>query len=169
MPAKTSTPLWRYRSLRSGYEHITPLTLFWELDGDPITDNYLPEEITALDLWHRWRREYRTDADAEAVFGKGAHRIWWYVDGGKTFEGAPFRDLRGVRYPGQDFLDSFTWPAHADSQELVRWSALPVRDKAWRKGRGDKGGFIQEVTGWKPSPMQAHVNIDLLAAMARLA
>lgn len=160
--------LWRYRSLRSGYEHTTMLTLFWELDGDPITDDYLPEEISALDLWQMWRRDYRTDEAAEAAFGKGAHRIWWYVDGGKTFEGAPFRDLRGVRYAGKDFLDSFTWPTHARTGTPVQWCALPVRGKGWRQGRADKGGFIQQVTGWKPSPMQAYVNVDLLEQMAGL-
>jgi hypothetical protein len=169
MPAKTTTPTWTFHTLASGHERTTELTLFWELDGDPMTDDYLFEDISAIDLWSRWRRQYPKDTDVEKVFGPGAMRIWWFVAGDRLLEGAPFQDNRGVSHPGGNFLEYFSWPEDARTRERVRWSALPVADKLWRKGRADKGGFIQEVTGWKPSPMQPFVNIHQLEQMAGLA
>jgi predicted GIY-YIG superfamily endonuclease len=162
----TPVPSWTFESLRTGYQRTTPLYLYWELDGDPITDDYLPEEISAEELWDMWRRDYPHDQDAEPIFGKGAYRIWWYVTGGGAFEGAPFQDLRGVRYPGGHFLKAYTWPEDAETGERLRWGSLPVVDKVWRPDRGDKGGFIQEITGWKPSPLQPYINIAQLVAMS---
>jgi len=33
----------------------------------------------------------------------------------------------------------------------------------WNARRGDKGGFIQEATGWKPSILQPFVSVETLA------
>ncbi len=168
MPAKNTEQLWTFELLRSGNRHTTPLRLFWELDGDPITDDYLYEDISAIDLWRQWRGRHPNDTDIEAVYGPGATRIWWYVTGDSLFEGAPFQDNRGVSHPGGNFLEFYTWPVNATTEEPLRWPELPVVDKLWRKGRADKGGFIQEVTGWKPSPMQTYVNVPQLERMAGL-
>lgn len=36
----------------------------------------------------------------------------------------------------------------------MNWARLPVMDRGWNKTAADKGGFIQEATGWKPSALQ---------------
>jgi hypothetical protein len=159
---------WRYINFESRFEHVSPLVLYWELDGDPMTDDWLVDEISAAELWTKWRREYPKDRAVFDLFGPGAARIYWYVGGASTFDGAPFQDHRGQRYPGSNFLDHFTWPVSAEDGTRVRWPALPVADKLWRTGRADKGGFIQELTGWKPSPMQPFISIPQLEGMAGL-
>lgn len=39
---------------------------------------------------------------------------------------------------------------------------LPVDDMRWTRRRADKGGFIQEATGWKPNVLQPFVYLPLL-------
>ena len=82
--------------------------------------------------------------------------------GTELIEFAPFDPLRPDR---KDFLTYFTSPVSATSGEPLNWLRLPVVDKLWRPGRGDKGGFIQEATGWKPSPLQPLIHIDQLRAV----
>ncbi|MYT39010.1 hypothetical protein GTY66_23655 [Streptomyces sp. SID8356] len=60
----------------------------------------------------------------------------------------------------------FTHPAHAETGELVNWLRLPVLDLGWGTERADKGGFIQEVTGWKPSPLQPFMDVQQAARAA---
>ena len=55
----------------------------------------------------------------------------------------------------------------------VSWTELHVADKAWRPGPlpigvASKGGFVQEVTGWKPAPFQPYVDGAHLEQLARL-
>jgi hypothetical protein len=45
---------WRFNSLESGVEFEMPLSLYWEINGDPITDDYTPDEISAEELWNIW-------------------------------------------------------------------------------------------------------------------
>jgi hypothetical protein len=46
--------------------------------------------------------------------------------------------------------------------EEINWLRLPVVDKLWRADRGDPGGFIQEETGFKPSPFQSALDLRVL-------
>ncbi|HLL36370.1 MAG TPA: hypothetical protein VK545_21370 [Streptomyces sp.] len=76
------------------------------------------------------------------------------------FEAAPFQKRLEEQGFG-DFLSmdagTYTWPEAADgSGERLNWLRLPVLDFGWapRTKLPTKGGFIQEVTGWKPSPLQ---------------
>jgi len=156
----------------------------WEVHCDPMSDDYYIDEIEPEDLWREWVRRYPSDPEAEAVFGPGAVSIGWYVEGHGTFESAPFQDLRplnrglgkhGIGPDTKNFLTYYTEPYDADTGEPIQWAALPVIDKVWREHalpRGPhstKGGFIQEATGWKPSPLQPFVNIELLARASGLA
>lgn len=159
---------WTFESRRSGYRRTVPLGLYWELDGDPMSDDWRIEEIGARDLYDQWRRRYPMDHNAEALWGPGAYEIHWFVVGPGVIELAPLPKLRASGLP--NFLDSFTWPNNPNTGSL-RWTRLPVVDKGWsaqalNDGLATKGGFIQEATGWKPSALQRMVNITELDKMS---
>lgn len=183
---------WTFTNRHSQYARTTPLWLSWEVACDPITDDYLPDEITPEDLWRRWLDYHSADEKAEAIFGHGAFEISWFVEGPGTCEGAPLCDTRiSTHYMRQHpdawddeqsiaecleerhFLHHFTWPRDPTTGVRLQWSRLPVIDKVWRtKNLPDphtlKGGFIQEATGWKPAPLQPFVNVYQLGKMAGL-
>jgi len=135
------------RNRKYGFERTGSIVLLWEIEGDPISDGYSPDDIDAAELWTHWRR---------TVPGSVVP-IHWYVEGPGlgTFEFAPFQ---GVDPDLGDFLTHFTWPVD-DGGEPIRWTNLPVADKLWRPGTAHKGGFIQELTGWKPSPLQELMDV----------
>jgi hypothetical protein len=152
--------MWRFRNKH----HIwfeAPLELWWALDGDRMSDSY-DDDTDPFELWCLWIRRY---CKARVV------DIWWTVmsppgHAPGIIEPAPFDAARrAIGMP--DFLDYFTWPVDADHRPL-RWTELPVVDKVWREDEGDTGGFIQELTRWKPSPLQPSVDIGMLAAACRL-
>ncbi len=153
---------WRFTSLQRGTEFDLPLELVWELNGDPMSDDYLPEEASAPELWSKWVSHY----------GEPVMPIYWYVAGPAKFEFAP-RDLQPQHQGGDqqrdaDFLTYYTVPVTGDDDEVIQWSRLPVVDKLWRPNETSKGGFIQEATGWKPSPLQSYADISVLARAAVL-
>src|ERR1051325_2635279 len=45
---------WHFKSKSSGVEYAIELALRWEVSGDPITDDYSPDEIEASELWSMW-------------------------------------------------------------------------------------------------------------------
>ena len=47
----------------------------------------------------------------------------------------------------------------------LNWLTLPVADKLWRPGRPDKGGFIHEMTGRKPAPLQPYLHVSMFDAL----
>jgi hypothetical protein len=47
----------------------------------------------------------------------------------------------------------------------MNWFMLPVVDKLWNSERFDKGGFIQEATGWKPSILQPCIYLPTLTSI----
>jgi hypothetical protein len=123
----------------------------------------LPEEASARELWGLWLSTLdASDQDLTDI------PIYWGVRGEGVAEHAPFAEQRFAQSdPRRDFLTYFTWPIDADGNE-IEWTRLPVEDKLWRADRADKGGFIQEVTGWKPSAFQASVNIEVIGRAAGL-
>lgn len=150
--------VWTYRSRYADFERRGPLCLTYEITGATLSDDYTPDEASALDLWSRWYPQYAANGEA---------KIWWSVqDDGSTglgSESAPFVD------PDlDDFLTSYSWPEHAETGELLNWSRLPVRDRQWNKKQADKGGFIQELIGWKPSPFEPVFQAELIAKAAGL-
>jgi len=191
----TGVQPWTFRSRRSDYERTVPLWLYWEAYGDPISDGYYIDEIEPEDLWREWMRANPVSPAAEAIYGRGAVPIGWYIEGPGIAEGAPFEvvDHRWWVAAMQDgphswtarqaidyhrehsFTTYFTEPYDPETGDAVRWHALPVIDKVWRehdlpKGpHTSKGGFIQEATGWKPSAFQPYVNVELLARDCGLA
>ena len=144
--------LWTFRS-RYGYRRTTDLSLAWEVNGTPMTDDYVPEEISASTLMNRWLGRY----------GKADPSIFWLVL--PVAEAAPFQprwlDLG-------DFLSYYTWPINQYTGERLNWNRLPVAEPNWTDA-GDKGGFFHEVTGWKPAPLQERVPLRQVLRAAGLA
>jgi hypothetical protein len=168
-PVRPYTPdtTWTFSTVSTGLERTVPLELQWEVNSSPYSDDFSPDELTAVDLWNRWLT-YLDGADGwHDAQGRPWLRISWFVtaigDGG-VFEFAPHELAPAF---GENFLTHFT-PPRNDEYGEVNWLRVPVRDLEWNKTVADKGGFIQEATGWKPSALQPAVNLAQLAAAARL-
>lgn len=135
-----------FSSRRADFTRTIELQLYWEVHGDPVSDDYTPVETPAAELWAAWRRQYPGDK----------LRIYWSVQGDGLFEAAPHSGSGD-----SDFLTYFTWPEDAEGNRL-RWTDLPVVDKLWNPQSAEKGGFIQEFTGWKPSPFQQEMDVEMI-------
>ncbi|MCW2890418.1 MAG: hypothetical protein JWL58_7280 [Streptosporangiaceae bacterium] len=61
-PADTA---WKFQALRTDYVQTTPLWLAWELRGSPISDHYVPDDITGRELWDKYLAKY-----ADLAFGR---------------------------------------------------------------------------------------------------
>jgi hypothetical protein len=102
------------------------------------------------------------------VYSNGLVPIYWFVEGpgrGKL-ERMPFQynHLKAADAAPEDFLTFYTWPVNASTGEPLNWVTLQVLDKLWNRTRADKGGFIQEATGWKPAILQPFVHLQTLVA-----
>lgn len=150
--------IWKAKSRCTNYEWESKLGAYWEVDYDPISDDYTPEEISADELFGLWVRK------VSETYSDGLIPVLWYVTGydKRIFEFMPFQfnEFDTNRY--SDFLDYFTWPINKETGDRLNWLALPVVDKLWNSNRGDKGGFIQEVTHWKPGILQPYVYLGSL-------
>jgi hypothetical protein len=146
---------WTWTSPRSSHTWTEELVLYAEPDGSSMSDDYLPEETSAEELWRMW-------VDRQAVtyherypdeYRLGEVPIFWTVTlptFSGVFEAAPY----SPNALSEDFLTHYTHPVDADTGEPLSFLRLPVLDRGWNKTAADKGGFIQEATGWKPSPLQ---------------
>ncbi len=144
---------WTFRSQQSGIERTAELVLAPEINGTAMSDDWLPDEIGAGDLFRRWQRRYVKD--------DGWVDIYWSVSGDGIAETAPFQSAEQ-----EHFLTFFTWPVDADGQRL-NWNSLPVLDGRWYS-EGTKGGFFQEYTRWKPTPFLSRVHVPTVLAQAGL-
>lgn len=160
--------MWVFEDRRDGTEVRSNLGLSWEVDLSAYSDDFDPAEIDAVELWSEWRRIYRDYA--HPVLGEGWFSILWSVEDGESHwsEFAPFAN-HDLMTEGIGFFDRFTWPRDADTDEPLRWTELPVFDRRWSPGHADRGGFVQEATGWKPGLLQPYVHIPSLAKAAGLA
>ena len=148
----------------SYYRRVENLMLAWEANGDAISDTHMPDGIGAEELFQSWVRWLDASDSWSEKLGKPWVDLRWFVvmaPDHRGLEGAPFQvhELEPVL---KNFLSFFTWPEHAITGEPLNWLRLPVLDRLWRPGRGDKGGFIQEATGWKPNALEPHINVDML-------
>ena len=156
---------WTFTNLRYGGERSDDLALSWEAASDFITDDYTPDEIDAADLLQQWLSVVAS-LDPAGDLGPEWVPIVWAVSGRSTgtYESAPFAIKHYAPQDSPDFLTYYSWPRD-DQGERLNWLTLPVEDKLWRPGRGDKGGFIQEVTGWKPAPLQPYLHVSMFNAL----
>ena len=162
MANRTRQPArWNFRHRTLGHEHTeASIVAVWEAHLDPISDDYTPSEISAPDLFTLWARR------VSERHPNGLVPIYWFVDVRgetvRTFEYMPFQLDHLRRYNKEDFLSFFSWPTNPQSGRQLNWLNLPVVDKLWRRRRADKGGFVQEATGWKPSILQPFVYLPSL-------
>ena len=164
VPCQIGAPIDAHKSLtcvltsRYGFSHTQPLWLYWEVNGDPITDDYYVEERSAQQLYRDWRRKVKSSRE----------RVYWYVEGDGVFESAqPGMYDVDVIDPSRDhwFGSYYQQPLEERSRAIVPLQCLPVIDKHWCSSAiggevGMKGGFMQEATGWKPQPFQRWVDLD---------
>ncbi|MBO7940963.1 hypothetical protein ACGGAI_15630 [Streptomyces antibioticus] len=94
--------------------------------------------------------------------------IYWYVTSpeGGTFEAAPHQTLPSTFNLRKEFLTHFSRPVHERTGEPINWMRLLVVDRGWNSERAEKSGVIQEVTGWKPSPLQPFMDVRQAAHAA---
>ncbi|MET8571872.1 hypothetical protein [Streptomyces sp. NPDC004783] len=167
---------------RHGHTQTTELALSAEPNYSTITDDYTPDEISAAELWRIWVDTAANKAHEQwpDLYRPGEVTILWTVTTPAfmdIFEGAPHTrplpqdpELLALfgPYKEENFLTHYRTPVNADTGEPINWLRLPVLDRGWNATAADKGGFIQEVTGWKPSPLQPTVDVVQIGRAAGL-
>ncbi|MFC9249499.1 hypothetical protein ACFT7S_37270 [Streptomyces sp. NPDC057136] len=134
--------------------------------------------MSAQQLWGMWADQYADYQHKKqpADYYPGEVRIHWTVTTPtiqNVLELAPHSlDSRATRTgayePPENFATIYTHPEHAVSGEPLNWMRLRVLDRGWNATVSHKGGFIQEATGWKPSPLQPTMDVRQIGAAAGL-
>lgn len=160
---------WTWSSHQSGHTWTEELVLFPEADGSSMSDDYLPDEATAPELWRTWVDRYAVTYHQEDPdrYRLGEVPIYWFVTLPTVtgvFEAAPHT----ASVLSEDFLTHYTHPTAVDTRERLNWARLPVLDRGWNTTVADKGGFIQEATGWKPAALQPTMDYLRIGAAAGL-
>lgn len=154
--------LWKYTNRSTGDEVEGPLKAHWEVELDPMSGDYTPEEIDATDLLRKWAKR------VQKSHINGLIPIHWYVRAEGKHETMPFQFPHNPEDDPElerDFLTDFTWPVDVSTGKRLNWLLLPVVDKSWNQKREDMGGFIQEATGWKPSILQPFVYLPSIMSI----
>lgn len=160
---------WTWTYPRSGNTWTEELVLYGEPDGSSMSDEYTPDDASAEELWRLWVDRYAVTYHQRdpAQYRIGEVPIYWSVTRPSftgIFEGAP-HVRNGL---SEDFLTHYTHPINADTGERLNFARLPVLDLGWNKTRADKGGFIQEATGWKPAALQQSMDYVVVGRAAGL-
>jgi hypothetical protein len=145
-------------SLRAGgYTFEGFFEAHYEVELDPISDDYDPEEISAKELFSIWLPQVLE------IYPNGLVPITWFIscEEHMKYEFMPFQNWNLIGKM-EDFLDRYTWPVDTESGRKMNFLSLKVRDKRWAKRNDHKGGFIQECTGWKPSALQPYIYVPSL-------
>ena len=155
-----------FTSRINGHTKSGSLIAYYYVNYESITDDYDLDEISAFDLYKRWRAlaEKRNEDTIE---------ISWTVAGCGTFDPHPLAQHHWTRIEpyNKTWVDIYTDPWRTDG-EPFRWLDLPIVYKRWNAQypqARDKGGFIEELTGWRPAPLQPFLNlrqIDALVGMS---
>ena len=151
---------WKSFNRQSEKELEGVIKAVWEVSLDPISDDFTPSEINAQDLFKLWVKK------VEVEYPDGLIPIFWFVDfkgsNISTFEWMPFQFEHTSHTPNENFLTFFTRPVNSVTNQPLNWFTLPVIDKQWNSKQSNKGGFIQEATGWKPSVLQPYIYLPTL-------
>ncbi len=120
--------MYSWKTRRHDVERTGDLTLYWEANGDPVSDDHDSTDTSARELWRIWRKTYPVEEQAEARWGAGAVHISWFIGGDAAFEFAPHA-VNLFSYEAETFLDHFTMPIEVGTGEPIQWTRLPVEDK----------------------------------------
>ena len=141
-----------YESLRfEGQERIDRFNAYWELERSGISGDFL--HLSSLEILEIYLNSIKEK------YPDGVIEIVWF--------------LRGERYQKLEFmpdtndysslLDVYTHPVSVSTGASICWADIPVCDLT----RTDNSGFIQELTGWKPKPMQLTAKVEELIALVK--
>jgi hypothetical protein len=164
--AGESEPIYQW-SLRShGRNFRGRLRLIYEVNGSSISDNWYPHELSAQGVWSQWRkwidRHNEYQRDPERVIP-----ISWYVTSPDVahFEAAPFTTTCD---DDCNWLTHYTWPVNEVTLAPVSWTRITIEKCHWSEFGASKGGFIEELTGWRPSALQQSVSVTHLERAANI-
>ncbi len=132
----------------------TELVLWWELDYETITDDYLPSEADCFELFAEWERHLSRRGRAQDA----ELPIWWFVVGPTICEYAE----ASPQAPATGHFGEFYYLGDTAGAYQMEVDALPVAAKGWNERHYDKGGFIQQATQWQPSPLQPTASLAML-------
>lgn len=136
----------------------------YEIRYEALSDDYDSAETPAWVVYDRWRDWART---REEHYPLGV-RINWYVAGCATFDDHP---TAHDHFPDSDGSYKWTHYFHAPKRidgKPFNWSDLPIEVKRWHPGFScTKGGFIEEHTGFRPSPLQPFVTLEQLERLCK--
>lgn len=149
--------MWNVVNRDKTFSRETTLWLEYEVAGSIVGDEYDLAEYPADLMLEEYVRQVDSGKLQDANGLPEGHRhITWSIHGSNLGgELAPFQPDRWSDMPEhEDFLTFFQWPKSAVDGVKLNFLQLPVRDMAWNKQQRDRGGFIQEATGWKPAAFQ---------------
>jgi len=129
---------WRFRSRGTGFEKVTTLWLYPEINCSSCVDDAEDQSGPGQLAYYvdYVQRRYPEWWEADAV------PIYWSVRGEPGIaEDAPNSDYANRN--GDNFLTFWTPPVDAKTGEPLNWWRLPVRNTAFAKA-----------LGWLPSPFQ---------------
>lgn len=152
-------PVYEWQLLSHNYNKFKGrLRLVYEVDGSSLSDEWLPHERSAHELWADWRRWL----DA-SQYDKDEVAIIWSVTSPdvSVFEAAPFT----TSFSPRDWLTHYSWPVNSETLLPVMWARIPIEQHHWSESAATKGGFVTQVTGWQPSPLQKSVSVRQLELM----
>jgi hypothetical protein len=145
---------------RTGMQTVGEFELVYEVELDPISDDYYWDDVDPKQLFNSWvkqvERKHGTD---------GFVPIYWFVSGPCLFESAHL-EQHGYESPRGGFLSYYREPVDANGR-TIPLDELPVQAKKWSAKQCDKGGFLPVATGWTPSAFQHEVSIQMLKSKAR--
>lgn len=65
---------WRVEGRHGNVEWVGDLEAYWEVDLDPMSDDYTPDEISARDLFRMWEKR------VSEKYPNGLVPIHWFVE-----------------------------------------------------------------------------------------
>lgn len=154
---------YRFTFLKTEIESVGTLKVYWELDDSSISDDYTPDEISPKKLFNKWVSLVREKYPNDLI------HIMWFVEvkgnRGSGFEFMPFQYIPpNLKHKPTNYLDHWSHPIDCETDKPLNWLSLPVPDRLWNSKSYDKGGFIQQATGWKPSILQPYVYLPSLTS-----
>ncbi len=147
---------WKFYNTHNNKELTSELIAYYQLQDDSITDGHTPEDITAYDLFSMWVNRIEEKCPNQLI------SISWGFYLSQSYENIPYQFPHEGYEETENFLKYFTWPVDNTTGKKLNWLSLPVADKQWNSKGADKGGFIQEITNWKPSILQPFVYLPTL-------